>query len=659
MESLFATSIGLLLFIIWPASSLVQNNREVRISGCSYSELNQTFRCEHVYNYSIANLVDIMPNDSRNLHINGARFPNISIPRRQDNTLLRLKSFVCEHCGLEVISKKMFKNVPNLENINVSWNNIDSVSFAAFESLTLLQSLDFSHNAIAEVSNDGDATMPALTTLDLSHNNIHMLSSPRVFQCFPSLVNLDLSNNNMEYIHPATFQHLPNLRNVHLEFNEFESLPEQLFHNTSVAELNLGANPWDCHCGVGWLVRDLQNTGVDHIYTNTHNIRCNQPQVLSEMHVKDLNHSELRCEHPQLILLPEPTTALVWHTFHLHCYATGYPKPSIYWTGPRGVLVHKAHQQYLPADIHDASHKQTFAGYPTFREAVVRALRNGSLEFSNFRYNYAGNYTCHAANPRGAIQASAMVEIHSEMYMTMVWSVLFGAGSSLLFLIFGIVLGAVRMCVEKCCCRSCRDSSKTLYADELYEDEAEFWDEYFRHPLDQSRGTPDHFPSPVKCITPAEPTKHDLSDFNKGIFNTLVDARTRLTTSMGRHMDQMRARANTMRETRNNLRIDMNKKVERVRYKAYLMRESAGMRMTNFRESSTQTFKNIRSSSGQYAHRMREGMVVRVDAVKYSVKTLKEFCGSTNVAQTISVPSVSTNVDSQETEEVYRTVTFV
>ena len=626
-------------------------------SNCTYSPSSHTYECDNVYEMTIAASLNLLPNTTRHLIVRNVNFSNVSATDFASRSFPQLRSFCCERCKISVLNQDIFDSIPNLEILDLSFNNISSAAFTNLESLHSLATLNLSHNVIVDFQWPENVKMSSLSELDLSYNRLSMLPEPSVFENSSAIRRLDLSHNNLSYIHPAIFKALHNLSRVDLEFNRLESVAEEMFLNTSINELHFGVNPWHCHCGISWLMHQLHDENP--AFKNKRAFKCSQPEALSSVRLMDINDTFLHCEHPDLVTEPFNTSAAVWHTFYLHCNASGYPSPSIYWEGPRGVLAHKSQRQFLPSHIHKVSRKQSHGGYPTFRQATVTALKNGSLMFVNFRLNYVGNYTCHAANPLGIAQSSAYVNIHSDLYQTVVFSAAFGVATAFIFLLLGIVFGAVRMCYERVCRRRSKNDMMNAHDDATYEEEAAFWDEYFRHPLDSARATPDMWPSPVKCITPAEPAKNELSDFNKGISNTLDAVRSRLRDGMGRHVENMRERANHMRETGKNLRIDVNKKVERARYKAHLVRESAGMRMSNFRESSSQTLRSIRSSSGQYAHRVREGMVERVEAVKYSVKSIKDMCGTGMAPNTMTIASVSTNVDSQETEEVCRTVTFV
>ena len=624
------------------------------INSCICDSEAKSLSCENATALTLNSLFDEIANDTLSLNIDGANIQNFSKPLDSKN-LTDLIHISLKNCNISHLNLDAFRFLPKLQSLDLSWNNLSSNFSQEFLKLERLVYLNLSHNNIQEIDPNAFDNLDSLEVLDLSFNNLTMLSKPYVFHNLHSLQVLRLDHNGIRYVHPAIFRGLRELNTLNLDSNEIEALSDDLFDNMTLTELHLGQNPWHCHCGMEWLVTNVQDSDSNTLYMNSDSIQCHLPNYLEATRLQDVNRTELNCEAPVFDVTPLSESYVVWHTYYLHCNASGYPRPSIYWDGPRGVLVHPSQQQFLPADIQHFSHKQTFNGFP-YHKATVTAMANGSLEFQTFRYNYIGNYTCVAVNPVNSLTTSAFIELHSEITFSVIFTVIFGALVSLAFLTLGIVIGTIGFCRRKCKSRDLH-----LYFDDDYEEEAQFWDEYFRHPLDRDRPkTPDIWPSPVKCITPAELTAgNELSDMNRGIFNTLVDVRSRLSENMGKHMENMRTRANHMAETGQNLKLNMNKKVERVRYKAYLMRENAGNRMSTLRESSSATLRNFKSSSGQYAHRMREGMAERAGAMKDSLKSVKEFCGNTHLDQTISVPSISTNVDSQESEEVFKNITTV
>lgn len=189
--------------------------------------------------------------------------------------------------------------------------------------------------------------------------------------------------------------------------------------------------------------------------------------------------------------------------------------------------------------------------------------------------------------------------------------------------------------------------------------------------------------SPMKCVTPAEllDAEENRTAFDAGILQTLDDVRTSLRSTIERQMEWMRSQRDTVRDSGRQLKTNVGKKVDRVKYKAQMIqqssssyvhsiresgstklqsiRESGTVKLQSIKDSGSTKLKTIRSSSSHYALRVKTGMADRVEAVRGQVKSLKEFCGTGDIGQTVSVMSVSTNVDSQEKYIEYKCHTLV
>ncbi len=138
--------------------------------------------------------------------------------------------------------------------------------------------------------------------------------------------------------------------------------------------------------------------------------------------------------------------------------------------------------------------------------------------------------------------------------------------------------------------------------------------------------------------------------------DTLEDVRVRLHKSVEKQKEKIRTRAHRMRESSSQYMQTIR---ESGTMKMQTIRESSSQYVKNIRSSGTNAIHGIRSSSSEYANRVRAGVVMGVEQVKYHVQSMKEFCGTGDMGQTISTVSMSTNVDMGETSEVVKQITFV
>ncbi len=130
----------------------------------------------------------------------------------------------------------------------------------------------------------------------------------------------------------------------------------------------------------------------------------------------------------------------------------------------------------------------------------------------------------------------------------------------------------------------------------------------------------------------------------------------RLHKSVEKHKEKIRTRAHRMRESSSQYMQSIR---ETGTIKMHNIRESSSQYVRSMRSSGTNAIQGIRESSSQYAHRVRAGVVMGVEQVKYHVQSMREFCGTGDIGQTISTVSVSTNVDMGERVEVVKQITYV
>ena len=90
----------------------------------------------------------------------------------------------------------IFKNMPNLEELNMSNNNVAALS--GWESLPKLRKLNLKRNKIEKIEEEGLPELPALEKLNLHANKLGDIDNVcRLFQ-FPLLVDINVMKNPVE-----------------------------------------------------------------------------------------------------------------------------------------------------------------------------------------------------------------------------------------------------------------------------------------------------------------------------------------------------------------------------------------------------------------------------------------------------------------------------
>lgn len=124
--------------------------------------------------------------------------------------------------------EKTLDYLANITEIDLSQNNISSVSDVCLGSLPQLLSLHMEENWIQELSDSCLASLPNLQEFYVNHNLIFSIS-PAAFQGLSRLMRLHLNSNRLTSINSQWFQHLPNLEILMLGENPILELSDKNF----------------------------------------------------------------------------------------------------------------------------------------------------------------------------------------------------------------------------------------------------------------------------------------------------------------------------------------------------------------------------------------------------------------------------------------------
>lgn len=96
-----------------------------------------------------------------------------------------------------------------------------------------------------------------LEQIDLSNNQISHLSRQTFAPHLYRLRTLKLNNNRLNSLDAEFFEKLPELREVILSSNRLTTLPSLPSAGPGVAQvLHLAYNPWDCRCRLTWILEE-------------------------------------------------------------------------------------------------------------------------------------------------------------------------------------------------------------------------------------------------------------------------------------------------------------------------------------------------------------------------------------------------------------------
>ncbi|XP_026991925.2 leucine-rich repeat neuronal protein 3 [Tachysurus fulvidraco] len=136
----------------------------------------------------------------------------------------------------------------NLTEVNLSQNNISSLSDIYLGNLPQLSSLHLEENRITSLPDNCLAHLPNLQELYINHNLLSLIS-PGAFQGLNNLLRLHLNSNRLKVIRPEWFHALNQLEILMIGENPISQLQEMNFqplsnlHSLVLARMNLSVIP--------------------------------------------------------------------------------------------------------------------------------------------------------------------------------------------------------------------------------------------------------------------------------------------------------------------------------------------------------------------------------------------------------------------------------
>ncbi|WAR14702.1 hypothetical protein MAR_004807 [Mya arenaria] len=162
-------------------------------------------------------------------------------------------------------------------------------------------------------------------------------------------------------------------------------------------------------------------------------------------------------------------------------------------------------------------------------------------------------------------------------------------------------------------------------------------------PEDNGRNTPPDPPvnsptlrcSPDKCVTPTNSEMDPSKGSSQHIWEQLDEVRSRLYYGAGR-------------------------KIEKVRSHVRSFTDTGSLKIREMKDAGSMKIQSIKESGSHAASVAKKTVTSGMFQVKYSVQSIKEFCGTGEMGPgTVSMVSVSTDVDTHEEVKIVRSHTFV
>ncbi|KAL4226043.1 otolith morphogenesis [Mactra antiquata] len=154
--------------------------------------------------------------------------------------LLKLKLLDVSNNEISFINETVFENLPSLEELKINHNKLTELP--VLRGNPVLNRLELTHNKIHTINGNGLMRVPQLDMLDLSYNDIgHVTNSS--FPANLSITKLFLRHNEIILFEAGCFYNLTKLEILKLNKNKISHLPKDLFaKNTNLKQLDLSKN---------------------------------------------------------------------------------------------------------------------------------------------------------------------------------------------------------------------------------------------------------------------------------------------------------------------------------------------------------------------------------------------------------------------------------
>ncbi|XP_029472949.1 platelet glycoprotein Ib alpha chain-like [Rhinatrema bivittatum] len=159
--------------------------------------------------------------------------------------------------------------------------------------MPLLTHLDLSENNLTTLTNETFKSLSSLGKLIISKNKITTLPNG-TFAGLNKVSELNLEMNNLQSLEPGIFSSLPALKTLNLQKNQLESVPEGIFDSLAkLSTLSLSDNPWLCDCHLHYL-HNWISINRKKLKSST-KVQCENPDHLKGKTITSVTKDQLIC----------------------------------------------------------------------------------------------------------------------------------------------------------------------------------------------------------------------------------------------------------------------------------------------------------------------------------------------------------------------------
>ena len=213
-----------------------------------------------------------------------------SLPDLAFSPIESLYSLSLHGCAILNISSQAFAGLQSLRVLQLSANSLDEVPSLQLQGLERLETLALGKNYFDTLPSDAFVGLRKLRSLDLSECPHLAEVEEGALAHIDSLTSLSLSGCAQLSLQPGALLSLSQLTDLRLADLGWRSVERDLVQWDNLQVVDLGYNPLDCSCRLGWL-RELLVSSLG----NSSRAVCHSPTRLSGLDLRTVGGEQLSC----------------------------------------------------------------------------------------------------------------------------------------------------------------------------------------------------------------------------------------------------------------------------------------------------------------------------------------------------------------------------
>ncbi|XP_075908083.1 leucine-rich repeat and fibronectin type-III domain-containing protein 4-like [Petromyzon marinus] len=245
---------------------------------------------------------------------------------------------------ISAVAPYSFGDLAQLSSLHLDGNRLTALLADHLRGLFSLRRLRVNNNQLATVADAAfQDFVETLEDLDLSYNNLEGVPWAAL-QSMVNLHTLSLEHNLISSVSAGAFDRTPKLSRLDLTSNKLRGVPPDpaFTHPDAALVLALGGNPLHCNCELLWLRRRLLDGDLE---------TCASPRRLLGRYVLSVPEGDFACSPPVITRHTLKQSVLEGEATSLRCDASGDPRPAVEWVSPSGRRVARGpHASVSPVD---------------------------------------------------------------------------------------------------------------------------------------------------------------------------------------------------------------------------------------------------------------------------------------------------------------------